>query len=364
MSERHRQLRHVADMLLRNSSCMAPDARGMAQSGCVEWATLAGLLLLATTAGAAGPATDIKSTLLAEWNSVAARIQTMRCELSIERYARNDGRELRLFRKDRVRILYAPPGRLGEINTERVNDQMEVAERDHTLTLTNERYRANLKRAKEADAWLLLGYQDASAGDTDVTTLRQCLPWLTCGNIFLPDWIADDCFVVERVADVGGGAVQRIHFRHDEARRRSLRKEVLIPVVAGHLDVEPGAHYRVVGYRFAIKTRYSAGTQTGSLTYKRSDSIPVLTEIASNQETESEKFGSQASREIRTYSVSYNDTIDPEDFRLSQYGLPEPHGVEWRKPTPTYVWLLLAAGACGVLAIGCRWLVQRRRSGT
>jgi len=37
-------------------------------------------------------------------------------------------------------------------------------------------------------------------------------------------------------------------------------------------------------------------------------------------------------------------------------------GVEWRRKTPVYVWLLLAAGVLGLLALVLRWLAQRRRT--
>jgi hypothetical protein len=48
-----------------------------------------------------------------------------------------------------------------------------------------------------------------------------------------------------------------------------------------------------------------------------------------------------------------------EEFRLSAFGLPEPVGVVWDKPTPTYVWLLAAAGVVGALAFGFRYLARR-----
>ena len=51
---------------------------------------------------------------------------------------------------------------------------------------------------------------------------------------------------------------------------------------------------------------------------------------------------------------------DPKEFRVSNYGIPEPVGVEWPKPIPNYVWFLIAAGAFGVLMIGFRYFARRR----
>ncbi len=47
------------------------------------------------------------------------------------------------------------------------------------------------------------------------------------------------------------------------------------------------------------------------------------------------------------------------DYRLSAYNLPEPEGVVWDKPTPTYVWLLAAAGVLGLLSVMFAWLKRR-----
>ena len=52
--------------------------------------------------------------------------------------------------------------------------------------------------------------------------------------------------------------------------------------------------------------------------------------------------------------------MDPAEFRLSAFGLPEPVGVEWKKPTPRYLWFLVAAGAFVALAVGFRLLARRR----
>jgi len=36
--------------------------------------------------------------------------------------------------------------------------------------------------------------------------------------------------------------------------------------------------------------------------------------------------------------------------------------VEWERKTPVYVWLLLAAGVLGLLAVVLAWLAKRRRA--
>jgi hypothetical protein len=60
----------------------------------------------------------------------------------------------------------------------------------------------------------------------------------------------------------------------------------------------------------------------------------------------------------------YSDArVSAEEFRLSHYGMPEPIGVEWKKPTPNYVWLLVGAGVLAALALGFHYLARRYRAG-
>lgn len=48
------------------------------------------------------------------------------------------------------------------------------------------------------------------------------------------------------------------------------------------------------------------------------------------------------------------------EFTLSAFGMPEPVGVVWDKPTPRYVWFLVAAGVFIAIAVGFRLLARRR----
>jgi len=65
---------------------------------------------------------------------------------------------------------------------------------------------------------------------------------------------------------------------------------------------------------------------------------------------------------ITTYR--YNVTVRSDaEFRLSYYGLPEPEGISWDRPTPNYIWLLAGCGVFGLLAVLCSYL-RRRNSRT
>ncbi len=49
------------------------------------------------------------------------------------------------------------------------------------------------------------------------------------------------------------------------------------------------------------------------------------------------------------------------EFYLTHYGLPEPVGISApHKPFPLYIWLLSGATVLALIAVLCRWLLQRR----
>lgn len=50
---------------------------------------------------------------------------------------------------------------------------------------------------------------------------------------------------------------------------------------------------------------------------------------------------------------------DPVPCRLTHYGMAEPLGVEWKRPTPLYIWLILAAVGLGIVALMLRFMSRR-----
>ncbi len=64
--------------------------------------------------------------------------------------------------------------------------------------------------------------------------------------------------------------------------------------------------------------------------------------------------------QLNTYKIWQDRDIPEREFSLSAYGLPEPPGITFARPTPTYVWFLLGAAGFTVLAIAFRWLARRK----
>jgi hypothetical protein len=53
-----------------------------------------------------------------------------------------------------------------------------------------------------------------------------------------------------------------------------------------------------------------------------------------------------------------------EEFTLSAFGLPEPPGLEWKRPTPWYLWLAVAGIACLVSGVAVRRFTRRKATVT
>lgn len=63
------------------------------------------------------------------------------------------------------------------------------------------------------------------------------------------------------------------------------------------------------------------------------------------------------------YEWEVNNSVPDSEFTLSAFGLPEPGGAELvKKPMPIYLWILIGAGVCAVLALGFRYLARRPRA--
>lgn len=62
-------------------------------------------------------------------------------------------------------------------------------------------------------------------------------------------------------------------------------------------------------------------------------------------------FDSVGEREILSFGQYDATSPDPTVFRLTHFGLPEPVGVVWDRPTPLYVWLFAGAAASAIIAV-------------
>jgi hypothetical protein len=115
------------------------------------------------------------------------------------------------------------------------------------------------------------------------------------------------------------------------------------------------------------KTLAGVGTEKISNELKEAPGpVPLLNKAHSVEEwtlTDGKKMTIRSDIEFKV-SRPAREPAD-EEFRLTAFGLPEPVGIAMpKRPTPRYVWFLIAAAGLGVLAVLFRVLARRRGTTT
>ncbi len=134
-------------------------------------------------------------------------------------------------------------------------------------------------------------------------------------------------------------------------------------VRAGGLRFLPDSYWVLTDADLIVKTQVASGTYRTHVDYGApTDGISLPTRWVEEESLKLNDGGSFATRRSTTFSLRPEASEPPEaEFTLTAFGLPEPVGVTWERPTPVYVWILAAAGGLGVLAWLFRWLARRRR---
>lgn len=228
-----------------------------------------------------------------------------------------------------------------------------VQKSERIVYLSNPHYYAQL--SMQNDKWLLdkNGTTDNPDIVADLSQLR--LKVLPATSFACPEVESVERFLNHPTTKLTGasriGSSVRVTFER-RTLRTSDNKHILR---IGHLDFNDAAQWRLVGYR--ILDTEKEFDQVVSIQY---DGVPSVAIGLSQQIYISTSPGGTA-RSITRYHNVRNTPNHESPFYLSHYGLPEPPGITPpSRPTPTYVWLLLAAGGFGVITLACRWLLKRR----
>jgi hypothetical protein len=101
--------------------------------------------------------------------------------------------------------------------------------------------------------------------------------------------------------------------------------------------------------RIAIGTKYSDGVRGFPVPQRYEEIRSAIVSLEG-------RILRKGERHLREFHYSVPDEYPPTaEFTLTAFGLPEPHGVDWRRPTPWYVWLM-GAGFAGIIIA---WLFTR-----
>lgn len=220
----------------------------------------------------------------------------------------------------------------------------------------NMRYEFAIARSTDRDPWVLKSFSGDGGGtpppqstaESNRTQVREAVdPWL------IPTIDGNLKFPADEVASIPGfklgsvepdGPTPRLSFTYvlDPKHPVEVRCEVVFDAGMLYIPVSVEASYRDV---------------TNDLTESS-----VLTKEVEVVGTDTLKVTSKGilrikAKQFEAHTVAgYSTTVRygrvPEtEFRLTAFGLPEPAGVVWDKPTPLYVWVLAAAGIMAMLAL-------------
>ena len=139
------------------------------------------------------------------------------------------------------------------------------------------------------------------------------------------------------------------------------------PIQSGTILLDPERSWCVRGYEIQTKHSNAAGVFRSDTIEIRDSSVPRLplpvriTSIKTSRATEPGFVG----QTVITTSDTQFELREPyppadDDFRLSAYGLPEPPGITWERPTPRWHYLLAAAVGFAALAAAIRWFARLR----
>jgi hypothetical protein len=256
------------------------------------------------------------------------------------------------------RYAFSPTGRSFRTTRGPVEGGETLAGESDWVELSNLNYTADLANSRPGGPLTVREFRRRT-GPLDAVPERWATPWLVCGNVWLPDWLASGKFAVASTEPRPGGGV-RVNFRNPKVRASPpyAGREDTVP--AGWLDVDPARDGRVLAYQFDFRSSSSTGTERGTFEYADLPGPPRLDRVT--VEIPEQKFSKNnltiASREVRTYRYD-PDPVSDAEFYLSHYGLPEPPGVDApRRP----VWKWIGLGAAAVLAaLIVRFALKRRQ---
>ncbi len=331
--------------------------------------TATGLVLVtAATPLPAQPNADLRQRLLTEaperWQEVerfAPKVQggvTVTLTVKIPKRNINDTDTIRysVRQNDRCAMLRGSPVQ------SRRNDPVEY------VFFSNSLYAGLLQREPgKSDGFLLKRHDpnpDAqlipAPSPTREWAFVTLFPHFSYQGRRLSEMIKDSGFRIERVTtDEGGLVAATVHY--DQSKANPKRKLV----AEATLKFNPRRHWclQAVQERSTFPGA-SGGTNSATTAFILEDhpsGIPLVRRQESVNTADSASSGPIDNRRVVEYDLRVDESVPDAEFTLSAFGLPEPVGVTWERPTPVYVWLLVAAGGLGVLAWLFRWLARRRR---
>lgn len=242
---------------------------------------------------------------------------------------------------------------------------------DHYVFGTNPKYAFRLTRQDPSRGWLLeriatpddidIWFGSVTVGDLAVDHVSS---HFSVGGLPIAQVCEDAGFAIKEIGVVqsGGRELVRVEFSF----RPRMAGGRYIAMTGGRVLLDPAYYWHMREAETTLAG--STGTATGRTTY---DTVPDKSGRPILRRTETRMEGKQNGKTVfeesgtGEFDLAADPSVPDTECTLTAFGLPEPVGVEWKRPTPLYVWLLMAAGVCGGLAYLFFYLRRRSsRTGT
>ena len=254
-----------------------------------------------------------------------------------------------------VSFAFTPLGRKAEL---KVTDQ-SGKKAIWRVTGANSRYIFRLERGGAGwvlrDVFMLPSDVASKAYQDEITTLlAQVRSLAAIEDTQLAD-LADD--LVAGPGPGGKGTTLTLN------KERTIRAQHTTTYRKLTLDIGDDNYRTVKSARAEAQINKSIVSTQIAIDQREVGGIPVPTHSTHRQTSTAVSGSPNWSMETSTetdFDIDPTADLPESEFTLSAYGLPEPVGVEWKKPTPRYVWFLAAAGLFVALAVGFRMLARRR----
>ncbi len=258
----------------------------------------------------------------------------------------------------RSRTLRLAAGSRGGLLTyaDPVREQRIPGRRVERALLENSRYAAVLKRTDPTSAWILVEVQLLPSSERlDPESLP--LQWesslrvspYTCymGGVSLANLLERHPSAITDIRP-GPGSTVRLEFAKPttETNDPAIRH---IPSRRGFLELDNAQGFAIRRYEFKSEALpgHPAQVVSGAKEYEERDGRLLLV-----REERKMRFGDAAKEVTLVAEFRWGfDQGTETDFTLSAFGLPEPFGITWDRPTPWWLYALISAGVLFVVAV-------------
>ena len=234
------------------------------------------------------------------------------------------------------------------------------------VEMINSRYYCRLSRPAGTADWLIAG--DTILRDDPSTAVEfariaaaisrpQAVSHLTLGGLTpVHEMLGDALFSLKALGpSPSNPGCSRLDYVTKTAAPQGI-------VTTGWMDLDPAAGWTVREHSLVTTAGQTVITSTHHFTVRGGDTgVPEL--VAEKSTIKRTTGGVDRGYIDRYVTYQFTPAVDsPErEFTLSAYGLPEPVGIVWDRPTPRWVWLLAGAAGLALVAVLFRFLARRNR---